>query len=189
MNENDTNDSKLYLVNKHLRELTDKKSDKDFGLLRLKHNYESLLYLYLNKAYKESKGTFFGYELIKEVSLNYNKAILSGNMLSFELDDTLLTLDKINILKNITIDEFFDSLLFTPTFFLFIPDKKLYYTANFIKKAFENGLFLEGVYENKNIVLMEPFTAYRIGLGFLFENIIGHENIHSFLIGFVYEKD
>ncbi|RVD93061.1 hypothetical protein TUBRATIS_004140 [Tubulinosema ratisbonensis] len=180
--------NRLYIVNKHLKELKDNSTDKDFGKIRLKHYHESLLLSYFYKAYKESKGSFHGFEPIKTSSIFHANENLTGIVLSFELDDLLSNLSNITCEQNVSLEELHDSFIFTPSLFVFLPDKELFTNANKLNNLFSGNLCMKGVSGKNFVILIEPFTAFKIGLGFLIEGLINDKNIHSLLVGFVFNK-
>lgn len=186
------------LANRHINQLRsikyaeNKTPDIEFGLMRLIQTHESFVYMLYEKLFHSSKSDLHGYKLVCNTYLVYEETKLEGNILALGPDKALDSFrENEMLLKNAGgTCEFFDSLIYTPVPFVFVPYSNLYDTADFIGRIFgtrkESSSTCRGCAGNSQFVILEPLTLYNIGLGFLCQQLITENNISSFVYGFVY---
>lgn len=189
------------LVFRHLNQLKtlgcSKKSslDGDFGLLRLLQAHESFVYVFYEKLVSRATSGFHGYTFLCESTLTYQQCGIRGKVLVLDWDNAFGSFaeNKLAIDSLCGINVFFDSLVYTPMPFLFVPDPELSEIADFCGKIFDSrkssNTVCGGTIGESCFVVLEPLTLQNIGLGFLYEDIIKDPAVVSFLYGFAYRKE
>ncbi|EJW02498.1 hypothetical protein EDEG_03084 [Edhazardia aedis USNM 41457] len=206
IDQQDSKHKNFNLIKRHIHEIkdyqlkNDKLTDIDYRNMRLKHSHQSSVYYFYEQKFKQAVETqnpdaCHGYVHVKQCKFLIKKISITGSILTtmpFDIFNYLC--DKIEIQRKEPISLFYNSLLFTPIPFIFIPDCDLSFFREFMMKIHEenykerNGVFF---YEDNQIslIICEPFTMVSLDLDYMIKGITFDENINCFLCGFIYKQN